>query len=423
MIGVFTVVTTIQQQQIANRQRDQDKQQADDLQKESIFSKYIDDISKLLLESHNDTVTNRELSYISTKTLTALRKLDYERKKHLFLFLYESGLLSSTNNAHLSLKNGDFNNINFNIDSNGKILASNFYRLKLTNAYLINTSFTDCNLDKSDFSYSVMNQVSLTISTLRDSTFIHTSLEHANFYKTFFRKTNFNSARLRSADFTGAEVYAVDFTNADLEKALITDEQLKTSITSGTRLPNGTFGSFQAKNLVKNGDAEIKDCKNDNRVYNWDDIYGEVRTVMYNSSNASIVNQQGDCYFSGRNGSSISQMIQISDYTLLIDNNKTKYNVSLYIRNNVFLQLLFMTKDQTSTVVTVDTVWQSPTKLVYATKAGIVPKYTRQMVISKRKPALKGLKDGWGEAQFKFWVRKHFKLVTIGELQVVYGIK
>ncbi|CAF1443236.1 unnamed protein product [Rotaria sp. Silwood1] len=33
------------------------------------------------------------------------------------------------------------------------------------------------------------------------------------------------------------------------------------------------------------------------------------------------------------------------------------------------------------------------------------------------------IKDGWGEAQFKFWVHKHFKLVTIGELQVVYGIK
>ncbi|CAF0987792.1 unnamed protein product [Rotaria sordida] len=33
------------------------------------------------------------------------------------------------------------------------------------------------------------------------------------------------------------------------------------------------------------------------------------------------------------------------------------------------------------------------------------------------------LKDARGEAQFKFWVHKHFKLVTIGELQVVYGIK
>ena len=33
------------------------------------------------------------------------------------------------------------------------------------------------------------------------------------------------------------------------------------------------------------------------------------------------------------------------------------------------------------------------------------------------------LKDGPGEAQFKLWIHKHFKLVTIGELQAVYGIK
>ncbi|CAF4103015.1 unnamed protein product [Rotaria socialis] len=33
------------------------------------------------------------------------------------------------------------------------------------------------------------------------------------------------------------------------------------------------------------------------------------------------------------------------------------------------------------------------------------------------------LKDGCGKSSFKFWVHKHFKLVKIGELQVVYGIK
>ncbi|CAF4543180.1 unnamed protein product, partial [Didymodactylos carnosus] len=33
------------------------------------------------------------------------------------------------------------------------------------------------------------------------------------------------------------------------------------------------------------------------------------------------------------------------------------------------------------------------------------------------------LRDGWGTAQFKFWVNKHFKLVKIGETNVVYGMK
>lgn len=33
------------------------------------------------------------------------------------------------------------------------------------------------------------------------------------------------------------------------------------------------------------------------------------------------------------------------------------------------------------------------------------------------------LKDGWGNAQLKFWVNKNFKLVTIGDQHVVYEIK
>ena len=33
------------------------------------------------------------------------------------------------------------------------------------------------------------------------------------------------------------------------------------------------------------------------------------------------------------------------------------------------------------------------------------------------------LKYGRSEAHFKFWIHKHFKLATIGELQAIYGIK
>jgi hypothetical protein len=33
------------------------------------------------------------------------------------------------------------------------------------------------------------------------------------------------------------------------------------------------------------------------------------------------------------------------------------------------------------------------------------------------------LRDGWGDSQFKFWVHKNFKLVKIGDQNVVYEIK
>jgi hypothetical protein len=33
------------------------------------------------------------------------------------------------------------------------------------------------------------------------------------------------------------------------------------------------------------------------------------------------------------------------------------------------------------------------------------------------------LRDGWGDSQLKFWVNKNFKLVKIGDQNVVYEIK
>jgi hypothetical protein len=33
------------------------------------------------------------------------------------------------------------------------------------------------------------------------------------------------------------------------------------------------------------------------------------------------------------------------------------------------------------------------------------------------------LRDGWGDAQLKFWVLKNFKLVSIGDQKVVYEKK
>ena len=33
------------------------------------------------------------------------------------------------------------------------------------------------------------------------------------------------------------------------------------------------------------------------------------------------------------------------------------------------------------------------------------------------------LRDGWGDAQLKFWVNKNFKLIKIGDQNVAYDIK
>ena len=104
MIGLFIIVSFLQQQKIDDRRRiedqkladwtrQQDQQQANELHYQSVYKSYIDDISNVLfkLERSNETFLTNEtrLAYIRTKSLTALEELDWERRTRLFVFLYE----------------------------------------------------------------------------------------------------------------------------------------------------------------------------------------------------------------------------------------------------------------------------------------------------------------------------------------------
>ncbi|CAF1517669.1 unnamed protein product, partial [Didymodactylos carnosus] len=151
MIGIFTVVSTIQQQripnehrrqdhqiaatqrkqdqdlanltrikdqQIANLTREQDKQhttelrrqdqrQAKDFYSNDVFKTYIEDILNSLFKANHESKFVDDAtrpSYIRAKTLTALRELDPDRRKHVLLFLYETKLI----NMQLATENGSF---------------------------------------------------------------------------------------------------------------------------------------------------------------------------------------------------------------------------------------------------------------------------------------------------------------------------
>jgi hypothetical protein len=63
-----------------------------------VLKTYVKDISNILFESNNSFLDNvKKMKYIFGKTLIALNELDYHRKSRLFIFLYETDLLSSSN--------------------------------------------------------------------------------------------------------------------------------------------------------------------------------------------------------------------------------------------------------------------------------------------------------------------------------------
>ncbi|CAF4783154.1 unnamed protein product [Rotaria sp. Silwood1] len=266
MIGVFTVVTTVLQQKLSYQQREQDKEdarlfrqqserQADNLRIETVFDNYVNDVSELL------TVKNQtqNLVHIRTKTLTSLRQLDAERKQHLFLFLYESGLIYHHHMEPISsLLRVNFANFN-DIFFKGTIeIQCSFPRLYLHEVYLSNSSFIDCYIDRANFSNAIMYKATFFNTLIIRSSFKFALLVKANFSNSKLATMDFSAASLVESVFTGAlwKEGNVNFANTNLTGAIISNEQLHNSTLYNCILPNGTWGLIYTKNLVVNGDVE-----------------------------------------------------------------------------------------------------------------------------------------------------------------------
>ena len=266
MIGILTIITTLAQEKNAVKQREQDKQeaillreqserQADNLRKDTILATYLDDISKLLLLENR----TRILSNIRAKTLTTLRQLDSQRKKDLFLFLYENELIfrqpSQSISTLLNVNTADFNGISLQGTIENKC---SFTRLYLPDVYLSNSSFIRCYIDRSNFSYSTMYRTLFVNTLITRTSLKFTLLDKAQFKNTKLYLTSFLGASLIECDFTGSvwSEQSVDFTNTNLSRAIISNGQLQNSTLFNCILPNATWGPIKTDNLVVNGNAE-----------------------------------------------------------------------------------------------------------------------------------------------------------------------
>ncbi|CAF1300066.1 unnamed protein product [Didymodactylos carnosus] len=336
MIGVFTVVITIAQQSSADRQRQQEQQQADNLQNERIFSVYVDDISKLLL-TKEVTMDNKALIYIRTKTLSSLRKLDTQRRKHLLLFLYESQLLQydkakKHDRSTLNLAGANLNHIHIE-------KPTNFNNLSLPGVELNNASFINCHLQHSRFADAEMNNIIFTNSFLLGARFSRCSLERADFRNTTLAQVSFKSAVLRHADFTRAWTKGVDFTNADLYGALMTEKHLReAALLNNARLPNGSFATIQDKNLVING--ENFGCHK-KLLSPWIMEAAIIKTFQHYSSSLNC--SFGIANLSSMSPTFIEQSVLVANYSVLIDSGKAEYNFSGLFGGNAYARITFFT--------------------------------------------------------------------------------
>jgi uncharacterized protein YjbI with pentapeptide repeats len=229
-IGVFTIVTNLQQTTIANSNRlkdlfianetrhaDQmiadaqraqdtllaaenrakDRDLASDGQRETVLNEYKRDIADLLLANNYSLSIQMKEYVIRPKTLAALRQLDIHRKAQLILFLFESKLL--TRQEPVDLSGADLNSIVFPQPIGQKLQLTN---ISLVRVSLRNASFKNCFIHFADFTLSDMIDVDFSYAVMLAIDFDGANLAYSNFDQTIVFASNF-----RKANITGTQLW------------------------------------------------------------------------------------------------------------------------------------------------------------------------------------------------------------------------
>lgn len=194
LLGISIAAALAIMNQFSTNRRKLDRELIEiDRQRESIFQKFLDDISALLLDrkllakkhKRNPSVVN----IARIKIITTLRELgdDIDRKNSLLMFIVDSQL------ADFILQDASLESIN------------------LSGTYVGNINFNNSRLYNADFSNAF----------LIDTQFMNSKMDNANFTKSEIVKVNFSNAVLKDVRFNGATIYQSGFESANLEGASI----------------------------------------------------------------------------------------------------------------------------------------------------------------------------------------------------------
>jgi Pentapeptide repeats (8 copies) len=172
---LFTRSENRRTQNIAEKQRDLDRQIADDRRQDDTLQAYLDGMSQLL--THKDRPLHRvqlgdSLSAVArARTLTVLTRLEGNRKGSVVQFLYESGLIQK-DRLVLNLRNADLR---------GAFLSyANLRGAYLTGTNLGRAHLHGTHLSKADLSEAYLPLASLFYADLSEADLSGTDLSGAN---------------------------------------------------------------------------------------------------------------------------------------------------------------------------------------------------------------------------------------------------
>ncbi|CAF1371325.1 unnamed protein product [Rotaria magnacalcarata] len=305
-LGVFTLIISLQQQQLAKQQREEDrnaskqqriedreaterlreqdrnssKQQriedriaaeqlrqlertlTDERYQKEVLDTYIKEIGKLLEKNHGSLISNEvAATLVRAKTLNIFRRLDSQYSVHIIRFLYEAKQLSEFHeHPSLDLSTAELHDMDFRGSAiNKKILK----RLSMTTSI----SFSTTSASNTDFQQAYCVAASFNDVDLSSSRFLQSNLKRALFIETDLVNVSFLDANLYKANFS---------------KTKITDRQLQSALSiQNAVLRNGTLA--RDTNLINNGQA---DC-NIPLVNHWTLLTGNIITMKSDNTTSN----------------------------------------------------------------------------------------------------------------------------------------
>ncbi|CAF4337123.1 unnamed protein product, partial [Didymodactylos carnosus] len=316
MIGVFTIVTTVQQIQtdgqnrlkdiqIAYDQRQHDLFLASESRREYLFDKYLNDVSYYVQLGENRSSTDKIT--IHSKTLAVFRQMDPRRKGDVIRSLLEQKLIYWQSNDQFDMSDSDLSYTEFDqmVTLDG---------LRLENLRLNNVKFINLHLRNCVFRNSILTGSNFTNSIITEIDFRNTELDHT--------------------DFTHTTITHTDFTSANLNRSNIRVDDEAGNIFDFIILPNGTYKLNNKKPIIKNGGGESE-------IHGWLIKHGEIVSINYHAENSKLkINdtaKYGDHYFSQKisndedDGAVIVQYIQLDNYYRLIKNEHAEYHLSAWL--------------------------------------------------------------------------------------------
>ena len=247
LLGVVTVVITIQQQHmardqwqadrhemrqqrlddrnesqqqrqqelhIANQQREEQKEDFIQRNREDNFVSYIRDIGELLEKTQGSLTSNPIVAAVArVKTLNTVRRLDGSRNTLLIRFLYEARQLTkTTESAALDISTANL----INIEKDALEAQDDIGSLSLVGTTLKNCTFDSTTIAEVDFSKATLKDVNFSASKLGQVTFIWGCLYHVDFSSSELYDVKFSSATLSNISFALAKLNITKFPSAFL---------------------------------------------------------------------------------------------------------------------------------------------------------------------------------------------------------------